>query len=107
MSRPSRPEEDDSLRRERETIPYSVDGFRRTKGLPALERVLVICDTALLISRRSLEVSATATAGMLSACNAGAGLLPGREVRGSGELGLRLEAGDSFAQRRQGALQRL
>jgi hypothetical protein len=27
-------------------------------------------------------------------------LLPGREVRGSGELGLRLEAGDPFAQRR-------
>jgi hypothetical protein len=37
----------------------------------------------------------------------GCQLLPRQEVRGSGELSLRLKAGDSFAQRRQGALQRL
>jgi hypothetical protein len=30
----------------------------------------------------------------------GGWLLPGREIRGSGELSLRLEAGDPFAQRR-------
>jgi len=34
-------------------------------------------------------------------------LLPGREVRRSGELSLRFEAGDSLAQSRKGAFQRL
>lgn len=42
-----------------------------------------------------------------SSLQRGRGSFAGREVRGSGELGLRFEAGDSLAQCREGALQRL
>jgi hypothetical protein len=37
VSRPSRPEGDHSLNREREAMAYSVDGLRISKALPAPE----------------------------------------------------------------------